>query len=145
MPLTSVSTKGTYLKKGNGASPEVFSTIGGVNDLPAIMSQKSAKEDTSIADDNRHYGYGIGEPPSFTLTVYWNPADTQQAALETEHQNETESNYQVVCPDSPATTYSFTAIITSYSTPYGGIDDFLQQDFTFQLVENSSGDIVTAS
>lgn len=145
MPLTSVSTKGTYLKKGNGASPEVFTTIGGITDVPAIMSQKSSKEDTSIADSNRHYGYGIGEPPSVPITVYWNPADTQQAALITEHQNETESNYQIVCPDSPATTYEFKAIITSFSTPYGGIDDFLQQDFTFQLLENDGGDIVTES
>ena len=145
MPLDSVHSKGIELQKGNGASPEVFTKIGGITDIPSITSAKSIKEDTAIDDDSRHHGYGILEPPSFTLTLFWNPDDTQQSALVTEHQSETESNYKIVCPDSPATNYEFKAIVTTYGTPYGGIDDFLQQDFTFQLNENDNGDIITAS
>jgi hypothetical protein len=144
MPLTSVHSKGIALQKGNGASPEVFATIGGINDMPEIMSQKSTVEDTSIDDDNRHYNYGIGEPPGFTLTVFWNPDDANQTALITEHDSETESNYRVLCPDdSPSTTYTFKAIVTGYGTPQAGINGLLTQNFQFQLNENDDGKIVT--
>ncbi len=145
MALDSTAAKGIQLQKGDGASPETFTKIAGITDMPAINSAKSTIEDTSIDDSNRHYNYGIGEPPSFTLTLYWDTDDTEQAALITEHQDETESNYKIVCPDSPATEYEFKAIITSYSTPYGGINDLLQQDFEFQLNENDNGDIITKS
>lgn len=143
MALDYTHSKGIELQKGDGSSPESFTKIGGITDMPAINSEKSTIEVTSISDDNRHYDYGIGEPPSFTLTMYWNDDDDQQAALITEHQEETESNYRIVCPDSPSTEYEFKAIVTSYSTPYGGINDMLQQDFTFQLNENDHGEIVT--
>ena len=81
MALNSTHTKGVTLKKSDGASPEVYTTIGGVTNMPQIMSQKSILEDTSIADDNRHHMYGIGEPPSFTLTVFWDEDNAPQTAL----------------------------------------------------------------
>lgn len=145
MALDYTHSKGIELQKGDGASPETFTKIGGITDMPAINSEKSTIDVTSIDDSNRHYDYGIGEPPSFTLTLWWNDDDAQQKELITEHQNETESNYKIVCPDSPSTEYEFKAIIPSYSTPYGGINDMLQQDFTFQLNENDNGDIITKS
>ena len=143
MALNSTHTKGVTLKKSDGASPEVYTTIGGVTNMPQIMSQKSILEDTSIADDNRHHMYGIGEPPSFTLTVFWDEDNAPQTALIAEHENETESNYQLSLPNSPATTYTFKAIIFGYSTPYGGINELFKQDFTFQLNENDDGAIIT--
>ena len=36
-------------------------------------------------------------------------------------------------PDSPATTWSFSAKIIAFTTPYGGVDADLQWDVTFQL------------
>lgn len=143
MALNSLSSKGTKLQKGDGASPEVFATIAGITDMPAINAVKSTLEDTSLDDVNRHYIHGIGEPPSFTLTLNFDTDDTQQAALITAYQNETGDNYRVLLPDSPATEYEFKAIVTGYSTPYGGINSLLQQDFTFQLNENDHGDIIT--
>lgn len=145
MALTSVHSKGTVIKRGDGASPEVFTTIGGINDVPSISSNKSALEDTAIGDTIRHYGYGLGEPAEITLSMFWNPDDTMQSGLITDHDNETERNFQAVMPDSPATTYDFTAIVTGYTTPAAGINEFLMWEVTLQLLENASGDIVTAS
>lgn len=142
MALDSTASKGMELQMGDGGSPETFTKISGINNFPSINSVKSTLQDTSIDDDHRHYMFGIGEPSSFTLTVFWDDDDTQQAALITAHQNETENNYRVVLPDSPATEYEFKAIIVSYSIPYGGINELLQQDFEFQLNENDHGSIV---
>ena len=145
MTLDSTASKGIEFQKGDGSSPESFTKIAGVNDLPAFMAQKSTIEDTAIDDSNRHYIHGIGEPPSITLTLVWDTDDTQQTALVTEYDNETECNYRSVCPDSPASIFTMRAIVTGYSTPYGGINALLQQDFTFQLLENDNGDIITES
>ena len=143
MPLNSLSSKGTELQKGDGASPEDFSKIAGITDMPAINATKSTIEDTSLDDVNRHYVHGIGEPPSFTLTLNFDTDDTVQAELITAYEEETNDNYRVVLPDSPATEYEFKAIVTGYSTPYGGINSLLQMDVTFQLNENDQGEIIT--
>lgn len=143
MPLNSLSSKGTELQLGDGASPEVFTKIAGITDMPAVNAVKSTIEDTSLDDVNRHYIHGIGEPPSFTLTLNFDTDDATQAELITAYENETNNNYRVVLPDSPATEYEFKAIILGYSTPYGGINSLLQMDVTFQLNENDNGEIIT--
>lgn len=137
------NSKGTILAKGDAASPEVFSKIAGIQDMPAINSAKSVKDRTDLSDSVRDYGLGIMEPPSITLTLFWDPNETTQNALITEHNNETKSNYQVQCPDSPSTTYTFQALIPSYTTPYGGVDGDLMWDVTFQLCENDDAVIIT--
>ena len=140
-----VHSKGIQMQKGDGASPEVFTKIAGITDMPTINTQKSTVEDTTIGDLIRHYVHGIGEPPEITFTLRFYTGDTSQSSLVTEYDSETESNYQVITPDSPSSTYEFRAIVTGYGTPYAGINELLQQDFTFQLVENDNGDIITKS
>lgn len=144
MPVNSVSTKGMTLNLlDKSSSPGSESVIGGITDMPSINSAKATVEDTALDDTNRHYAFSIGEPPSITLTVYWDPNDSPQNDLITAHQDESEEDFLVKCPDSPSTEYEFKAIVTEYTTPYGGIGDLLQADFTFQLLENDHGDIVT--
>ena len=144
MPLTVVNSKGMTLGIGDAASPEVFTSIGGIVDMPNIAPSKSVKDRTALADSIRYYGHGIEEPPQFTLSLYWNPDDTQQTALTTAYTNETYNNYRITCPDSPPTTYTFKAMVASSpSTPYGGVDDDLMIDVTFQLIENDDGNVFT--
>jgi len=145
MALTVVNSSGMTLAIGDGASPEVFSAIGGITDMPNIAPSKSVKDRTSLGDSIRYYGHGIEEPPSFTLSIFWNPDDTEQGLLDTAYTDETQDNYQITCPDdSPATTYTFKAIVTSRpSIPYGGIDADLMFDVTFQLIENDDGAVIT--
>jgi hypothetical protein len=144
MPLTSYDSKGTaiYLLD-KSSSPVTESKIGGVNDIPSISSSKSTLEDTSIDDTNRHYKHGIGEPPEITLTVYWDPNNSPQNDLITAHQNESEEDFKIKCPDSPATEYEFKAIVTGFSTPQASVNELLSADFTMQLLENDHGEIVT--
>jgi len=146
--MTDVSvtaSKGLLLKKGDGASPEVFTSVAGIQDMPAISTAKSVKDQTDLSDSIKDYGLGIGEPPSISLTLFWDVDQTPHTALITEHTNETKSNYQILCPDSPATTYTFRALVTGWSTPYSGVDGDLMWDVNFQLVENESSEIVTKS
>lgn len=143
MSLTVVNSKGMTLSIGDGASPEVFNAIGGIVDMPQVMLAKSTLDRTSLADEIRYYGHGIEEPPSYTLSIFWNPDDSQQNDIITAYNDETEDNYQIGAPDSPSTTYTFKAIVTGYSPPYGGINEDLMFDATFQLIENDDGAVMT--
>jgi hypothetical protein len=142
---TVTNSKGTILAKGDGASPEVFTAIVGIQDMPAMSTAKSVKDRTDLSDDIRDYGLGIGEPPQITLTCFWDKTNASQAGLITEHTNETEYNYQVQIQTSPVTTKTFRALVPSYTTPYGGVDGDLMWDITFQLVENENSEIITTS
>lgn len=144
--MTSVNvtaSQGITLSVGDGASPETFTEIAGIQDMPAISTAKSVKDRTDLGDANRDYGLGIGEPPSFSLTLFWDQSQTTYSTITTAHSNETEDNYQITCPDSPATVYEFKALLTGYSTPYAGVDGDLMWDINFQLIENDQGEIVT--
>lgn len=140
------NAKGILLYKGDGGSPEAFTTsVVGIQDMPSIASAKSVKDRTDLGDTNRDYGLGIGEPPSFTLTAFWDPINATHAALITEHEDETKCNYRVSVPTSPAKTFTFRALISSYTTPYAGVDGDLMWDITFQLCENDNGEIITVA
>lgn len=140
---TVTHSSGMTLGKGDGSSPETFTTISGIQDMPSLLVGKSVMDRTEIGNTNRKSGLGIGEPPQFSLSLFWDDTDAQQTGLITEHDNGTESNYRITCPDSPATTYTFKAIIPSYTTPYAGVDGDLMWDVTFQCNENDDGNIIT--
>ena len=137
------ASKGITLGIGDGADPEVFNTIGGIQDMPAINAAKSTKDRTDLGDTNRDYGLGIGEPPSFSLTAFWDPNDAAHEPIVTAHTDETKNNYQITCPNDPVTVYEFKALVTGYSTPYAGVDGDLMWDINFQLTENDQGAIMT--
>lgn len=131
--MARVDSQGLYLQAGDGASPEGFTTIGEICDMPAFTVSKPVRDKTCLDDTIRSYGVGMEDPPQITVTMYWDPDDTEQSALVTAYTGETDDNYQILCPDSPATTWSFSARIVGHSTPYGGVDADLQWDVTFQL------------
>lgn len=131
-------SQGIYLQVGDGASPETFTTIGEIADMPPIEVSKSDRDRTGYDDTVRQHAHGIEEPGTFTLTMFWDPDDTAQLGLITAYTNETDDNYKVLCPDSPATDYDFSAKVMRYTTPYGAVDADLQWDVTFQLTSTIS-------
>lgn len=137
------ASKGTTLSAGDGASPEVFTEIAGIQDMPAIKTSKSVKDRTDLGDTNRDKGLGIGEPGNFSLTLFWDPDQETYSIITTAHTNATKDNYRIECPDSPSTVYEIKALISGYSTPYAGVDGDLMWDVHFELVENDHGEIVT--
>lgn len=125
-------------------SPETESKIAGITDFPSIANQDEMNEDTTINDKNRHRKPTIGDPPSFTLTVYHDSDETPQNDLESAKQNQTENDFRVVDTNvSPEDAWEFKAYVQSITTPYGSTAGFLQKDVTFQLNENDQGDIIT--
>ena len=131
--MARVDSQGLYLQAGDGASPEGFNTIGEICDMPPFIAEKTERDQTCLDSTARGYGYGLPDPPVVTVTMFWDPDDTQQNALYTAYTDEGVDNYQILCPDSPATTWSFSAKVKGFTTPYGGVDADLQWDVTLRV------------
>lgn len=132
------------VKLDKTSSPVTETAIGGITDMPQISANKETTEDTTIGDKIRSRKVTMEDPQTFTLSVYWDPNETPQQDLQTAYDDETQDDYKVKFNDvSPAEEWEFKAIVTSYGTPYGGVGALLTQDFTFQLLENDQGEVVT--
>lgn len=128
-----VDSIGLTLQAGDGGSPETFTDIGEIVDMPSIGTSKTTRDRTNLLDSVRQYAHGIEEPQEFTLSMAWDPDDTEQSALITKYTNETDDNYKVVCADDSSTEWAFSAKVMGFTAPYAGIDADLFWDVTFQL------------
>jgi len=108
-----ISNYGTLLQLGDGGSPETFTTVAEV-----VAIQPPAVE-ASFAETTPHDGVGWydGIPTTlelkeFSVTINYEPATAQHAALITAVTAKTLSNYQIVFPDT--TTWSFSAYTVAF-------------------------------
>ena len=117
-----VDAQGSYLKMGDAASPEVFTAIGELADIPEIAQMYSERDRTTLADTHQKVHQGLPQSADFSVVVAWNPTDAIQAAMITACTGKTEKNFQLVYASSPVRTKTFTGKIMSYSEPYETVD-----------------------
>lgn len=117
------SSHGTKLKMGDGASPEVFATVGEVKDIsgPAMTLNT---EDATSHDSNgwREVVPTILEPGDVSFDINYT-GTTTQAALRAAQLARTLASFQLVFPFTVEETHSFSGYVTSfeYSAPVEGI------------------------
>lgn len=122
MPTSAVNSHGTLLKRGDGGSPETFTTIAEVLDIsgPALAL---GTEDATSHDSNywREFIPTIKEGGEVTCDIQYY-SHTTHDNLVTDFNNRTRRNFQVVLPLSPAETWAFAAYVTgiSLSAPVEG-------------------------
>lgn len=116
MSANALISKGVTIAVGDGASPEVFTTIGEVNSvsgLGLLMNFNEVDDLSSGTVVNQANGLAKYEEPS--IEVYWLPADTQHAQLLTDAAAGTARNYRFTYTDTPATVLTMSLIVASVS------------------------------
>ncbi|KAA3644560.1 MAG: hypothetical protein DWQ07_14165 [Chloroflexi bacterium] len=104
---------GTFLKKGDGATPtENFTTITECLDLPHPPRGTDEYEATSHDSTGgaEEVIMGIKRTGELAVPTNYIPGDVTHKALDTEYDNQTKSNYQMVLPSGVAT-LSFAAFV----------------------------------
>ena len=132
------SNYGVQLKRGNGATPEVFTAIAEVLSIepPEIMHE--AVESTNHTTGYRTFAPGkLKEVAEFTATIHYSPTDATHnatAGLLADLVAGTEHNYQLVFPNVGATTWTFAALVTSFKPSSADADspETLQAEVTFR-------------
>lgn len=123
MAVAVTAAHGVVIKVGNGASPEVFSTIDGVHNGPngpgftpaMITARHHGSTDTfmkvSTVDKN-----------PVTFDIYYDSADSIHASLVTAAQAGTRKNFEMTLNDTGDEKYAFGAYIQASFT--GQVDGF---------------------
>ena len=129
-----ISGFGTILKRGDGAVPEVFTTIAEVKSLsgPGLTLETIDVTHHQSTGGWREFIGGLLDGGEVTFDVNFIPSNQTQDNLWTDLQNRTLRNFELEFPDPGSTTWSFSALVTGFeeSAP---IDDVLGASVTLKI------------
>ena len=132
-----ISAMGTLIQQGNGATPEVFTTIAEVVDFSDSGVTREFVDTTHMEspDDTREFLPVLKTAGPVTFNVNLLPAT--HVVLLNDINNATERNYQVVFSDVAETTWGFTAIVETCVVS-GAVGDKLKAAVTLRLTGSRS-------
>lgn len=107
--MSYIDTEGTILKVGNGASPEVFTTIPQIVNIDGPSSSNSEKEVTNLASTAKEFRPGLNDLGEYNIEMEWDERNAVHSGIRTAFNNRTVSNFQLIDAGSPSKTYSFQA------------------------------------
>lgn len=130
--MTTYVGNGSLLQRGDGASPEVFTTIGEVTNVDGGAESRTVINVTNLASDQIAKRPGKTDGGSITFQLNWDGGDAQQAGVKTDYDNKTERNWKLLLTDSPPTEIAFTAFVQSrgHTVPD---DDLIRTAITLQV------------
>lgn len=116
-----ISAFGTLLKMGDGASPEVFSTIAEIRTIGGPSFKADVLDATvhNTATPWREFISGLLDGGDIQMEVNFIPTGATHTAataggLLHAFRNRTQANYQLVFPDSGNTTWTVPMIVTGF-------------------------------
>lgn len=117
---SAISSFGTLLKKGDGGTPESFTTIAELLDIEGPEMELDTEEVTSHSSTDGWAEYigtilDAGEVSFEVNYVPTNATHNATTGLIKDMTARTKRNFTLVFPDSGNTTWSFTALVTSVS------------------------------
>lgn len=115
MSSSALESQGMTIKRGDGASPEVFTIIPEVRSITGPDGSATEIDVTDLSSSAKEFRMGLQDNGSITLDMMYIPANTVHAGLRTDRQNRTLRNFQLLFTDSPATTWSFSAYVQGFS------------------------------
>ena len=111
---TAILGAGTTLKRGDGGSPENFTSIYEVVSITEIGQQNDLVEATHLLSPAKEYIYGLADGVAPTVVVNFKPGDATQTGLESDQANRVTRNFKLVVPSSPVVTYSFASLVNGW-------------------------------
>ena len=124
---------GSVLKRGDGASPEVFTTVPQVAGISGIGGGTAREIDvTDLASTAKEFLQGLPDNGVISMPIIWDPQDAQHQGLETDRANQTLRNWEIDFSDSPVTTASFAATVQSFPRS-GEPDDVWRGDLNLRV------------
>lgn len=128
---------GTLFKYGDGASPEVFTTVAEVYEISGPSLSREIPDATHMEspDGYREFLGGLKDGGEVTIEANFLPAHASQNAstgVISFFDAGERRNYQIVWPTSPTTSWQFAAVVQSVE-PAAPVDDKLNLSVTFKL------------
>lgn len=134
-----VASHGTLLQKGNGAGPEVFTTIAEVTEITPPALKRESIDATSHASPAAWHEKlkGLKDPGQVTFSINYLPANATHGigvgGLLGDFSNDTTiSNWKLVFTDGSSTAWIFPAFVVSFA-PKAPLNGRLTADVTLEI------------
>ena len=134
--MAATESQGTIIRRGDGGSPESFTAIGEIVSFSGPGGQATVIDVSNLADTAKAKLMGLKDEGSMTLSVNFDPSDSEQTSLRTDRTNRTERNFQLVFNDTSSTRFDFAAFVLGFVVN-GSVDDKVSADITLEI----TGDI----
>jgi hypothetical protein len=114
--MTSAFINGLTVKRGDGATSEVFTTIPELASISNFGKTNSLVDVTNFDSTAREYIAGLSDGTEIDMEYNFLPGDATQQALITDVDNQTTRNLQIVITDGTTTkTYDFAVVCMSWA------------------------------
>lgn len=112
----SILTDGTVIQRGDGGSPEAFSTIPGVFSIDPPNEELPEIDVSDLESTAAEFKVGLIDNGVVTIRGTYVPSDTQQDGLMTDRSNKTLRNFRILLTSasSPEETVSFSAYVKQF-------------------------------
>lgn len=135
--MSALSAFGTLLKLGDGGGTETFTTIAGVRDIggPAFTLETLETTNHSSTAGWREFIGGLLSGGEVSLDLLFDPdaaTHSYSTGLIKDMVNRTVRHFQIVFTDPTPTTWSFSALVTSFE-PSAPHDDLLTASVTLTV------------
>lgn len=116
MAVTPVAAYTTTIAKGDGASPEVFTTIPSVSTLTVNTLDAPPLDITSYGDIwPVKIAPGQKSSGQINVTVHFDNGDTTHAAIRNQWTAQTASNYKITFPGGTTTSYTMSCYVQNWN------------------------------
>src|SRR5439155_8274016 len=128
---SAIVTTGTVIKRGNGASPEVFTAIAEVVDIDPPSAVAGEIDVSHLASVAKEFRAGLRDFGSGTLTVNLIPGNAQQEGMEDDGATGVIRNFQIINSDG-ITGRAFAAFVKAFKVDPIAIDGVLRAKITLR-------------
>lgn len=135
-----VRSQGMTIGVGDAASPEVFTTIDGIQTIGGPTGTATVLDASDLSSTAKEKLIGLRDWGNFTLSTKYDPEDATHAQIRGDLGATDPRNYKITFADaSPATTWDFAAYVTGFAVS-AGVDAILMVDIALEI----NGDITEA-
>ena len=118
MATTAFLGAGTLLKIGDGASPEVFTTIYEVVSIGDFGQENALIDVTHMQSTALEYIYGLPDGVELPVVVNYNPTNATHVSVLAAQAAKTTKNMKLTLPSGAGSvTFSFAALIKGWKLP----------------------------
>lgn len=129
MTSLAMAAEGLAFARGDGASPEVFTTISELRRISGPSGQATVRDVSHFQSTGKEKRMGLPDEGQWTIEGNFIPSAATQDGLLTDRNNQTLRNFQITWTDSPATIATFSAYVLSFETSAG-----VDEDVSFSCV-----------
>lgn len=133
MSGNALESQGMTLAIGDGASPEVFTTIEDCKDINFRTGSATVIDTTDLSSQAKEKRMGLQDEGQCTFTLNFIPKNTQHAELVAAKADRQARNFQVTMTDaSPATVYQFAGYVLSVPIA-AAVDGVVESNVTVEI------------